>query len=48
MATETPELPPIPPPNIPIIDPQTGLANEYWYRWLKLVEQIVRGLRTEV
>lgn len=48
MATATPELPPMPPPNVPVVNPQTGLVDEHWYRWLKLVETIIRGLRTEV
>lgn len=48
MATTTPALPPLPSQTIPVVDPNTGLVNADWYRWLKLLEHIVRGLRTEV
>lgn len=48
MATATPVLRPLPAQTVPVIDPQTGLINPDWYQWLKLLEVIVRGLRTEV
>lgn len=47
MATTSRTLPPMPPPNIKIVEPD-GSINRYWYDWLKAVEQIVRILRTEV
>lgn len=27
------KLPPMPSPNVPIIDPKTGLMNRIWYDW---------------
>lgn len=48
MATATPELPPLPDPRQPIIDPRTGLIDPRWYEWMKFLERIVRGLRTEI
>lgn len=47
MATATPPLPPMPSQDVPVID-QNGRMNVDWYRYLKMLETIVRGLRTEV
>ena len=48
MATLSPALPPMPSPTVPVVDPKTGLMSAEWYSWLKLVDTIVRTLRTEV
>jgi hypothetical protein len=38
----------LPGPDVPVTDPKTGLPNPDWYQWFKVLELIVRGLRTEV
>ena len=48
MATTSPALPPMPSSTVPMTDPKTGLISPEWYGWLRLVEIIVRKLRTEV
>ncbi len=48
MATATPEVPPLPDPRVPIVNPQTGLIDPRWHAWMQLLEKIVRGLRTEI
>jgi hypothetical protein len=48
MVTLSPKLPPLPNVTVPVIDPKTGLISIEWYSWLKLVDTIVRTLRTEV
>jgi hypothetical protein len=48
MATTSPALPPMPSPNVPLVDPKTGLLDPNWYSWLVILRQIVSTLRTEV
>ena len=48
MVTTSPKLPPMPSVTVPVMDPKTGLVSAEWYSWLKLVDTIVRTLRTEV
>lgn len=48
MATASPQMPPLPHHTVPVVDPKTGLIDTDWYTWMKLVETIIRTLRTEV
>ena len=48
MVTLSPKLPPLPSVTVPMTDPKTGLISTEWYGWFKLVDTIVRTLRTEV
>lgn len=36
--------PPIPPPNVPVIDPKTGLMNPVWYQYLVAADKKLRSL----
>jgi hypothetical protein len=42
MATATKALPPIPAPHAPLVNPNTGLINPVWYRFLKEHESVIR------
>ncbi len=48
MPTATQPPAPIPGPNVPFIDPRTGLVTREWYEWLKSIDRLVRGLRDEI
>lgn len=48
MATVSPLIPPMPPPQIPLLDPQTGLMEKVWYEYFRALDQIMRVVRTEV
>jgi hypothetical protein len=47
MATTSPKVPPLPGPDVPVVD-KNGIINADWYAWLKRLEGIVKILRTEV
>ena len=36
------QLPPLPAPAEPAVDPRTGLVNRTWYMWFRRIEEIVR------
>jgi hypothetical protein len=42
MPIVSPSLPPIPPPQVPLVDPRTGLVSTEWYNFLRGVEQLLR------
>ena len=42
MPITSPSLPPCPPPQVPIVDPHTGLVSVEWYNFLRGVEQLLR------
>lgn len=48
MVTASPKLPPLPSHTVPVTDPKTGIVTPDWYSWLKLVDTILRQVRTEV
>lgn len=43
MSRAWPTLPPLPGPNIPVIDPSTGLMTRDWYRYWIVADPILRG-----
>jgi len=48
MATASPLVPPMPPPQVPVIDPLTGLMSKVWFEYFRALDQIMRVVRTEV
>lgn len=44
MSRAWPTLPPLPGPNIPVIDPSTGLMTRDWYRYWIVADPILRGV----
>ena len=42
MAITSPRLPACPPPQVPLVDPHTGLVSTEWYNFLRGVEQLLR------
>jgi hypothetical protein len=47
MPTETQELAPLPPSNIPLLM-QTGQITREWYIFFQSVDEVLRGLREEI
>ena len=47
MPTETPQLAPLPPSNIPLLMASGQITRE-WYIFFQSVENVLRGLREEV
>ena len=47
MAITSPALPPIPPPQVPIVD-ASGRVTVEWYNYLKGVETLLRIVLTKV
>jgi hypothetical protein len=47
MPTASPKLPPLPGPDVAVLD-KNGLVDPNWYAWLKALERIVKILRTEI
>lgn len=43
MASTLLPLPPIPPPQEPIVDPRTGRATQTWYLWFKRLDDHIRA-----
>ncbi len=39
-----PNPPPIPPPNVPLVDPKSGLINIDWYRYFVAADKKLRSL----
>lgn len=48
MATASPVIPPMPPPQVPVLDPVTGLMVKVWYEYFRALDQVTRVIRTEV
>lgn len=48
MATTAPQPIPIPPPNVPVIDPRTGAITKAWYDFLANQATILRIVRSEI
>lgn len=48
MATASPVIPPMPPPQVPLLDPASGLMSKVWYEYFRALDQIMRVVRTEV
>jgi len=48
MPTTSPLIPPIPPPQIPVIDPLSGIMTKVWYEYLRALDQVTRKVRTEI
>jgi hypothetical protein len=48
MPTTTPNPPPLPHIEIPIVDPTTGRLTIEWYRWFAFYDRIWRQLRKEI
>lgn len=44
MSREWPALPPLPGPNIPVVDPATGNMTKAWYKYLAVLDPIARGV----
>lgn len=44
MSRAWPTLPPLPGPNIPVIDPSTGFMTRDWYRYWTVADPILRGV----
>lgn len=44
MSRTWPTLPPLPGPNIPVIDPATGTMTRDWYRYWTVADPILRGV----
>lgn len=44
MSRNWPALPPLPGPNIPLIDLTTGAITRVWYQYLTVLDPIARGV----
>lgn len=44
MSRSWPTLSPLPGPNIPVIDPATGLMTRDWFRYWSVADPILRGV----
>lgn len=48
MPTTSPPLKPLPQPDVPLIDPQTGKPTQAFYEYIDRLHAIVKQLRNEV
>ncbi len=48
MPTTTPNPPPLPHIEVPLVDTQTGRLTPEWYRWLAFWDRVWRQLRKEI
>jgi hypothetical protein len=48
MPTTTPNPPPLPLIDEPLVDPKTGTITPAWYKWLAFYDRIWRQLRKEI
>ena len=48
MATASKPLLPLPQPQVPLIDPQTGKPTQALYEWLDRLQQTVAKVRLEI
>jgi hypothetical protein len=48
MPTSSPNPPPLPRIDVPVIDSATGRFTVEWYRWLVAWERIWRDIRKEI
>lgn len=48
MPSAAPTPKPIPPPQVPLIDPQTGLMAKDWYDFFTSQAQVLRVVRQEI
>jgi hypothetical protein len=47
MPTASPKIPPLPAPDVPLVE-KDGTMNSDWYRWLVSFVAIVRKIRLEI
>jgi hypothetical protein len=48
MPTTSPIIPPMPPPQVPLIDPATGLMTKVWFEYFRALDQSMRRVRAEI
>lgn len=48
MASTLAPLPPLPPPQEPIVEPRTGLATTTWYIYLKRLDEHLRDAERRI
>lgn len=48
MPTTTPNPPPLPHIDLPLVDPKTGRLTAEWYKWLAFWDRVWRQLRKEI
>ena len=48
MPTASPKIPPMPPPQVPLLDPATGLLSKVWFEYLRALDQTLRQVRAEI
>jgi hypothetical protein len=48
MATNLQQLPPLPAPAEPLVEPKTGLINTTWYLWFKRLDDHVREIEQRI
>jgi len=46
--TTSPPLIPLPPADVPLIDPKTGLPTRAYYEWVERLQAVVKKIRTEI
>jgi hypothetical protein len=48
MATATSPLPPMPGPNVPLVNPRTGVMDPRWFQFFTALARLVSALRLEI
>ena len=48
MPTTTPNPPPLPHIEVPMVDPQSGRLTPDWYKWFAFWDRVWRQLRKEI
>ena len=48
MPTTSPPLIPLPPADVPLIDPTSGLPTKAYYEWAERLQAVVKKIRTEI